>query len=536
MPEWLGNIGWILIVIFFFGFSVFIHEFGHLLAAMWRGFHIEKFSIGFGHRIWGFKKNGIEFIVGWLPFGGYVALPQLEPNDEPISQDGKLLPVPKAIDRIIVAVAGPVFNLLFAFVLATILWKTGKPASAPLESLVVEDVPMASVDYKAGLRNGDNILSINGKKLKNNEMFIKEHIFSSEVEFIVERDGNKIQIGPFEPTPNPNLDGLRVPSFGVKETLDPIRAFVDAVPEYNEKKVKFAAFDAGMLPGDEIVAVDGKQIKYRRDVTKAIIAKKGAPLVFTVLRQGETLDIEIKPVKIEQDIMGIAFAKNSFPEVYAAKQNAYLAGIRRQDKVLLVNGRDCPTLEELKKVLAANKGKIVAVEVERNGERLKFAVMNKYETYQIGIHFARYKVFRTPYQQFYDVISETFKTLKGLVSGAVPPAGLSGPIGIGQGIYMTFKHGGLTAGLAFVFMINISLAIFNLLPIPVLDGGHIFLAVGELVSRRKVPAKVLIPIQTVFVLFFITLMFYVTTKDIGRMDDLIKWVEHTPGVNLHRQV
>ena len=66
MPEWLTNIGMILFVAFFFGFSVFIHEFGHLLAAVWRGLHVDKFSIGFGKRIIGFKRKGVDFIVGWM--------------------------------------------------------------------------------------------------------------------------------------------------------------------------------------------------------------------------------------------------------------------------------------------------------------------------------------------------------------------------------------------------------------------------------------------------------------------------------------
>ena len=217
MPEWLINMGWILLVVFFFGFSVFIHEFGHLLAAMWRGFHIEKFSIGFGHRIWGFKKNGIDFVIGWLPFGGYVQLPQLEPNDEPITPDGKLLPVPKAIDRIIVAIAGPFFNLIFAFVLATILWKTGKPSSPPLESMVVTDIPKTSVDYKSGLRSGDSIEKINGMEIPNYDMYWKEYILSGNVTLDITREGKAMTIGPYKPEKNPDFENLALPPFDVDE-------------------------------------------------------------------------------------------------------------------------------------------------------------------------------------------------------------------------------------------------------------------------------------------------------------------------------
>ena len=81
---------------------------------------------------------------------------------------------------------------------------------------------------------------------------------------------------------------------------------------------------------------------------------------------------------------------------------------------------------------------------------------------------------------------------------------------------------GIIGVLSFIFMINISLAIFNLLPLPVLDGGHIFIAIAELVSRKKVPAKVLQPVTLLFVLFFFSLMIYVTMNDFKRTGELFK--------------
>ena len=350
MPEWLVNIGWILLVVFFFGFSVFIHEFGHMLAAMWRGFHIEKFSIGFGHRIWGFRKNNIDFIIGWLPFGGYVHLPQLEPIDEPTTPDGKLLPVPKATDRIIVAIAGPLFNLLFAFVLAIILWKTGKPSSPPLESLKVSDIPAACVDYENGLREGDNILTINGMKVRNSEMFMKEYILSGNVNLTIDRNGEKITLPAFKPKKNPDFENLAMPPFGLKETAKSLPAVVKAAPEKNEDGVEFAAYKAGIRPGDQIVKVDGNPIEYIREVTQAIRAKKGEPLVFTILRGEEELDLTIKPVKIEKNQLGIGFAK--FPKVFSVSQvnSAFQAGIKRQDKIVLINGKNVKTFKDFQKV------------------------------------------------------------------------------------------------------------------------------------------------------------------------------------------
>ena len=94
----LGTVGTVLFIVFFFGFCIFIHEFGHLLAAVWQGLHVDKFSIGFGRRLCGFRYRGIDFVVRLLPLGGYVSIPQLDPADQPKAADGRVLPfaTPKA--------------------------------------------------------------------------------------------------------------------------------------------------------------------------------------------------------------------------------------------------------------------------------------------------------------------------------------------------------------------------------------------------------------------------------------------------------
>ena len=97
-------------VLFFFGFCIFIHELGHFLAAKWRKMHIVAFSIGF-KKIWSYKHKGIEYRIGCLPFGGYVDIPQLESSDEITDKFGRVLPPITPINRIIVAFAGPLFNV-----------------------------------------------------------------------------------------------------------------------------------------------------------------------------------------------------------------------------------------------------------------------------------------------------------------------------------------------------------------------------------------------------------------------------------------
>ncbi|MCM8534657.1 MAG: RIP metalloprotease RseP [Lentisphaeraceae bacterium] len=531
MPDWLESVGLILFVVFFFGFSVFIHEFGHLLAAVWRGLHIEKFSIGFGQKIWGFKKNGIDFIIGWLPFGGYVQLPQLEPTDEPQSSDGRILPAPKAIDRVIVAVAGPLFNILFAFVLGTVLWKSGKPTSPPLEELIVRDIPQRSVDFKQGLRNGDNILSINGKKIKNSDQLMKEYVLSGEVTLVVERGDQEITVGPFVPEKNPNLEDLSLPPFMFTEKSKETKAIVGFVQHVDEQSGEvYPAYKAGVQEGDQFIRVSGKDINVPKDMTKAIQAEKGGPVNFTVLRDGKEVDLTITPMKVVRNLLGLRIAK--YPHIFSASPefSAYEAGVRKWDKIVAVNNVKLPDVDALKKILKENEGKDIVLEVDRDGVSKEFTMKVEHESYKIGVGFRRYYSYDDPLTQVSNVLNETFQTLGAVANRSVNLSGLSGPVGIGQGIYNQVKFGGWRAGLAFIFMINISLAIFNLLPLPVLDGGHIFIAILEMVSRKKLPASILQPVTMLFVLFFLSLMAYVTLHDVKRTGFEIIVVENPPEI------
>src|SRR3989442_2430135 len=119
------HIGRVILVIFevlvIFNLLIVVHEIGHFLAARWRGLYIEKFGVWFGKPLWKKKISGVEYSLGSLPFGGFVALPQLAPMDiieGKADVDREQLPPISALDKIIVAVAGPVFSFLLPFVFA----------------------------------------------------------------------------------------------------------------------------------------------------------------------------------------------------------------------------------------------------------------------------------------------------------------------------------------------------------------------------------------------------------------------------------
>src|SRR5256712_6589348 len=120
----------VLEVIVLFNLLIIVHELGHFLAARWRGLVIEKFGIWFGKPIWKKTINGVQYSLGTIPFGGFVAVPQLAPMDiieGKADVDRAKLPPISAFDKIIVAVAGPLFSLLLALFFAGVVWVVGHP-------------------------------------------------------------------------------------------------------------------------------------------------------------------------------------------------------------------------------------------------------------------------------------------------------------------------------------------------------------------------------------------------------------------------
>lgn len=128
-------------------------------------------------------------------------------------------------------------------------------------------------------------------------------------------------------------------------------------------------------------------------------------------------------------------------------------------------------------------------------------------------------VYPDPWEQFVDVFMRTGRTLHSLFAkdSLVKPRHMSGPVGIVQMLWLKLQYGGFREGISFIILVSFSLAFFNLLPIPVLDGGHIVFALIEMVFRRRIPAKFAHAVQTLFALLLIGLMLYITFYDIVRL-------------------
>src|SRR3954454_19564272 len=193
----------VLEVLILFNLLIVIHELGHFLAARWRGLFIEGFGVWFGKPIWKKTINGVQYSLGSLPFGGFVKLPQLAPMDMiegKADMDRAALPKISALDKIIVAVAGPLFSVLLALFFACVVWAVGHPVSESDQTTVIGYVQKDSPGAKAGLQPGDKILEVDGRSVSRffgmNDSVVWNVVRSEgpTIPFKIERSGNVMTI------------------------------------------------------------------------------------------------------------------------------------------------------------------------------------------------------------------------------------------------------------------------------------------------------------------------------------------------------
>ena len=526
----LSIAGAVLFMVFFFGFCIFIHELGHFLAARWRGLTVTAFSIGF-RKIWAKKIGDVEYRIGWIPFGGYVEIPQVDANcdknGDVKTEDGRTYPHAKPIDRIITVFAGPLFNILFGFVLAALIWIVGVRQDTPKFSRIkVAEVEEKSPEYEAGLRKGDEIIRLNGKNFHCTWTgFVKDILFTiDKVTLDVERNGKTFKV-TYLPAPNPKHQPDEEIAYPFFKPMIPVQVY---------PRKGGAAEKMGLKDNDRILAMDGKEVKDILHFRNLLYAAQGKNILLDVERNGKKLTLSGAGGILPE---GKENAKGNWKLGFAGNPVALVlpglpfekAGIREGDKILAFNNQKINTVGEAQEYLRTNEGKVLTVKLERNKNVLELKVTPVYlYDYVFGAAFAT-KEHPTPWQQFTDVIDMTLRSLRGIGISigkklhltekhtTIKPKHMSGPIGIGRVLFLSVYLASIMQGFVLVVMITFSLGLLNLLPIPVLDGGHILLAVIEIILRKPVPQKLLDPISYVFIAVLIFFMLFVTFYDMRRI-------------------
>lgn len=436
-----------LAFIFILGSAVVIHEFGHFIVAKLFKIRVETFSVGFGPRLFGKRWGHTDYRVSAIPLGGYVKLGGDESNAPLEGASAPDIPREERFDlrprwqRILVALAGPVMNVLTALAipLAGALMYGVPAVPAP----VVSSMASGGASEAAGLQRGDRIVSFNGIEHPKWDTIRGDALLSPGLPLpvVVERNGQRI---PLTITPISRTEEGETAGF-----LDFLPDYGDVPVVVREVTPNSPASEAGLQPDDQIVAIGGQPVRSAEQVTIYISEHKAKPITLSVKRNNQQLDITATARKLPD-------------------------------------------------------GK----------ERLGFAPAEDIPFTAVGLVGAsKYAV-----QSNLEILRLTGKALGQFFTGQRSARNtLSGPVGIykaaGSAVER-FGWGGFFTTLGFL---SLNLGIFNLLPIPVLDGGAIFLLLIEgalAMIGMRLSMRVRDRIQQVGFVMVILLMVFVITNDL----------------------
>ncbi len=432
--SFLQPVFWVVILL---GVMILIHELGHFWAALAVGVKVETFSIGFGPRLFGFKRGDTDFRVSAILFGGYVRMMGDQPGDTQASDPRSFL-AKSRWQRAIVIVAGPLMNVLLAIGIVTGLYMYAYPK----------------------------------------------------------------QVDTTDPT---------------------ISAVVAGSP----------AAQAGLQPGDKIVALSGKQHPDWDYVLTQEALNANHTIPVTVLRQGKEVRAEVTPrMDQKQGIGDVGWSGQTDVQVGDVQKGspAQAAGLQKGDVFLKVNGQPVASPVTIRQAVFHSNGKPVQLEVSRHGEPHSFSIAAKATgdpktPWLIGV------TFKMPVQfvklGFGPALVESlkfnrqnalmwFQVLQSLIERRVSTKSVAGPIGMAQMSSEAAQHGAWDY-LFLMAIVSLQLAMLNLLPIPILDGGTLLMLLIEMIMQREMslPLK-----ENIFKLGFVFLMMvvmFVIYNDISRI-------------------
>lgn len=280
-------------IIIVLGVLVFFHELGHFLVARWFGVGVEKFSLGFGPRLFGRKVGMTEYIVSAIPLGGYVKMVGEDPDAEITDEERHLSFTHKLVwQRMLIVAAGPVFNLVLAVLIYTGLFGVyGVNGLPPVVGQIKPNTPAAS----AGLGYGDRVVEVNGSPvvLWNDIADAIEESDGNPLSITVERSGETrlMEITP-EPSTARNIFGEEVPSWaiGIGPIQDPVIGGVQSGSP---------AEKAGLKVMDRILAVEGTPLSVWGDVVSSITGSEGKAVELLLLRDGAEITLSIQPEQLD---------------------------------------------------------------------------------------------------------------------------------------------------------------------------------------------------------------------------------------------
>jgi regulator of sigma E protease len=415
--------------IFVLGVLVFVHELGHFLVARWLGIRVITFSIGFGPKLFSFRRGDTEYAISILPLGGYVKMAGENPDDPQTGARDEFLSRPKW-DRFRILVAGPAMNILLSVGLMTIVLAQG--AQVPIfqdDPVDVGVVEKGSPAERGGVKPGDRIVKVGSMSVATWQQFYMTIGGRAEqdVPITLLREGRETVL---RVTPDATTK-MKIGDIGVLPNVHPsIRTIEGGSP----------ADKAGIKPGDVVLALNGDPITFSGQLSSGIKKFPEKAITIRVKRDGAELDIVVTP--------------------------------RRQGSVGIIG---VGILDPFKMV---QPGPLEAVKLSI-GKNVEFGGM-------------------------------ILQVLGGLFTRETSPRQLMGPVAIAQ-MSGDYAAAGWIALFTFMASLSLNLGLLNLLPIPVLDGGHIFIMAVEGLVRRdfsfKVKERLLFAGFVVLMMLMVTVVF-----------------------------
>ncbi len=539
------------------GILIFVHEFGHFLFAKLFGVGVEKFSFGFGPRIVGVQWRGTEYRLSWIPLGGYVKMAGDDPFEEPgtVPVENALQQKP-AWQRFLIFTAGPVFNLLLPVLLFAGVYMAGPPE--PVAWVGRFDVE--SPAREAGLQLGDRIVAVDGTRVRffedlQNAVVALPRDAAPVLE--VERDGTRVQVtvplhrvsrgGETDEAHPPNALGIlpyaTVSTVGIQESPDS------------------PAYEAGLRSGDRIVAIDGSPVSWWFEVDARLRKVRGRPVVLDVERDGTKQRFTLSPRDYvlvpggsspgSTEPLPVAELGDTYPgapyglfpaEIFVDQvidgRPASRAGIEAGDMVLEIDGRVVRQWTDIqdrvesggdqpRKMVLLRRGRLVPVVVTPEVVTLQGPGGQPMTRHQIGIVSAgRYEATRETLRlgpvaavtrgavETFRICVESVRILGHIILGDVPLSeSLGGPISI---VTVAAKSAAVSifSYLRVMALISVSLGLINLLPIPLLDGGHIAFLFLEFVRGRPVSMRFREVSQQIGMIILFILMAFALANDV----------------------
>lgn len=444
----------IVIALLTLGILVAFHEFGHFWVARRCGVKVLRFSIGFGKAIWQTTdRYGTEYTIAAIPLGGYVKMLDEREGDVDPSERASAFNCQSVWKRIAIVSAGPLANFLLAILVFWGLFLRGESGLVP----VIDEVEPNTPAYYAGLESGQEIVSVDGRETPTvnalNFGLLERLGDTGEIEIAARYPGSDVVYSSSAPI-NRWLAGVENP--------DPLSGLGITL----EMPVILAVVDeitpegpaerAGFLPGDEIVAADGQTISDWSDWVDYVRSRPGSRLVATVIRDGMRLPIEVVPER-------------------RSLEGGDIGSVGMSVRV--------PAFPE-DRVRTFERGPV---------EALVAAVTRTL-----------------------DLTLFTFESMIKMLKGLISPDNLSGPITIAQ-IAASSAESGLFSWFSFLALLSVSLGALNLLPIPVLDGGHLLFYGIEAISGRAVPERIQVYGYQLGFVLVLSLMAFALYNDVARL-------------------